>query len=249
MQFVDSISTSTVIPVTSLLIRHLHQLMLGPHERVHTPGEFRRGEARVRHPVSREVVYIGPDAGDVPDHMRQFETWLSSAAQDLSAVIAAGIAHLRLVEIHPFADGNGRTARALTTLLLQRGGFSFNRLLSLERYFDFDVVKYCDAIGATVGDRYADGRNLTEWLEYFTFALSVQVQVASDEVLALRKQMERWHTVLMEKGYVERHRDLLGFALTNGGIRPRDVMRIANVSSVTAGSDLKRLAEAGLLRG
>jgi Fic family protein len=179
--------------------------------------------------------------------MHQLETWLNNDAPSIHPVLAAGIAHLRLVEIHPFADGNGRVARAVTTLMLQRSDFSFNGLLALERYFDCQVLKYCEAISAAVGGSFEEGRDLTEWLEYFTFALSVEVSLASADVIDLRRIMEQWHTFLPSKGYAERHCDILAYARINGGVRPRDVMKIAKVSAVTAGDDLKRLATAGLL--
>ncbi|HEY40551.1 MAG TPA: Fic family protein [Dehalococcoidia bacterium] len=247
MQFVDSMSTVPDVPLNTLLIRQIHALILGPDDRIHLPGDYRRGDAKVRHPISRKPVYTGPVSGDVPDLMHQFGTWLVSDATSIHPVVAAGIAHLRFVEIHPFVDGNGRTARALTTLILQRGGYSFNKLLALERYFDVDLLKYCEAISATVGKRFEEGRDLTEWLEYFSSALSVEVTMASNAVIDLRRMMERWHSILSQKGYVERHRDILAYARINNSIRPRDVTKIAGVSAVTASSDLKRLVGAGLL--
>lgn len=247
MKFVDSISAYPDIPLNDLLIRTIHSLILGPNDKIHLPGEYRRGDARVRHPISRKPVYLGPVAGDVPDLMYKFGRWLGSNASSIQPVLAAGIAHLRLVEIHPFTDGNGRTARALTTLILQRGGYSFNRLLALERYFDTDLLTYCEAISATVGRRFEEECDLTKWLEYFTFALSVEVSLASDAVIDLRRMMERWHSFLAGKGYAERHGDILAYAQINGSIRPRDVIKIANVSAVTASADLRRLVEAGLL--
>ncbi|MFC1968990.1 hypothetical protein ACFLVF_00665, partial [Chloroflexota bacterium] len=64
MQFVDSISVNPVIPINSLLIRTAHSLILGPNDRINFPGDYRRGEAKVRHPISRKPVYTGPAAGD-----------------------------------------------------------------------------------------------------------------------------------------------------------------------------------------
>ena len=248
MHFVDQVSQSAEIPISSLLIRHMHQLMLGPNDRSKRPGEFRLGVALVRHPLTRRVVYAGPPAGDVPDLVHQFEQWLSEHVDKLHAVLIAGIAHLRLVEIHPFVDGNGRTARALTTLVLQRLGYSFNKLLALDRYFDYDLVKYCDAIGDSVGESFREKRDITPWLEYFTFALSVEISLASNEMIDLRRAMENWHARLSAKGYSERHQDSLAYAAINGSIRPRDVARLFHVSSVTAGQDLKRLELMGLLK-
>lgn len=247
MQFVDGLSANPDIPLNALLIRQIHNLILGPKDRIHLPGDYRRGDARVRHPISRKPVYRGPTAGDIPDLMHQFGTWLGNDASLISPVIAAGIAHLRLVEIHPFIDGNGRTARALTTLMLQRSGYAFNRLLALERYFDTDMLKYCEAISTTVGESFEEGRDLTKWLEYFIFALAVEVSLASNDLIDLGRMMDKWHTVLSGKGYAERHRDILAYARINRSIRPRDVMKFAKVSAVTASHDLKRLVNAGLL--
>jgi len=247
MQFVDSISPTKEVPINDLLIRHIHSLILGPNDKIHLPGDYRRGDARVRHPLSRKPVYLGPNAGDVSDLMHQFGAWLTNDAPQIDSVIASAIAHLRLVEIHPFADGNGRTARALTTLMLQRRGYSFNKLLALERYFDADLLKYCESISNTVGERFEDGQDLTQWLEYFTYALFIEASIVSDDIVDLARYMQEWHEVLSGKGYIERHRDILAYARIRRSIRPRDVMRIGNVSAVTATEDLKRLEGLKLL--
>jgi len=247
MQFVDGVSQSLDVPITALLIRHIHQLILGPDDRVNHPGDYRRGDARVRHPITRKPIYTGPPAGDVPDLMNQSGRWLCNGANTIHPVLSAGIAHLRLVEIHPFVDGNGRTARALSTLILQRRGYAFNKLLALERYFDVDLLKYCETIGASVGDAFKEGRDLTIWLEYFTFAMKFELSLAADAMVDLRRLMESWHSALSEKGYVERHRDILAYVAINGSMRPRDIIKMAGISAVTATEDLKRLTTAGLL--
>lgn len=247
MQFVDSLSPKTEVPINDLLIRHIHSLILGPNDKIHLPGDYRRGNARVRHPISRKPIYLGPNAGDVPDLVYQLGVWLTNDALQIDPVIASAIAHLRLVEIHPFADGNGRTARALTTLMLQRRGCSFNKLLALERYFDADLLKYCGVISDTVGERFEDGRDLAQWLEYFTYALYIEASIVSDDIVDLARYMQEWHKVLSGKGYIERHRDILAYARIGRGIRPRDVIKIGNVSAVTATEDLKRLEALKLL--
>lgn len=247
MQFVDSLSPKIEVPINDLLIRHIHSLILGSNDRIHLPGDYRRGDAKVRHPISRKPVYLGPNAGDVPDLVHQFGEWLTNDSQQTDPVIASAIAHLRLVEIHPFTDGNGRTARALTTLMLQRRGYSFNKLLALERYFDADLLKYCEAISNTVGEHFEDGRDLTPWLEYFTHALSIETAIVSDDIVDLNRYMQEWHEVLSRRGFIERHRDILAYARIRRGIRPRDVIRIGKISAVTATEDLKRLEKLKLL--
>lgn len=86
-------------------------------------------------------------------------------------ILVAGIAQFLLVHIHPFLDGNGRTARLLSMLCLYRKGYDFKRLFSLSEYYDRDRPGYYRAI-QSVRRR---GLDLTEWLEYFTTGLTWQL--------------------------------------------------------------------------
>jgi len=110
--------------VTEETILHLHALamkdLLPPAE----TGQYRRVPVIVGIPATGEVVYRPPDWEDVPGLMADLATWLnSSAAAELMPVLEAGIAHYEFVRIHPFVDGNGRTARALATLILAQRSF------------------------------------------------------------------------------------------------------------------------------
>src|SRR3989344_2860675 len=84
-----------------------------------------------------EIVYTGPEAKMVKKLMTNLILWIhESEKQDVHPAIVAGIAHQEIAAIHPFADGNGRTARALATLLLYQRGFDFRRLFALEDYYN-----------------------------------------------------------------------------------------------------------------
>jgi Fic family protein len=248
-QFIDSISDNINVPIDEGVIRHINALFLGDTDPVLTPGEYRKGQNWVRHYMTGKRIYTPPNQGDVPALMREFSNWLKKENKGIHAVLIAGIAHLRLVEIHPFWDGNGRTARALTTLVLQRLGYGFNKLLSFERYVDLDLPNYFNAISKVVGEQYKAQREMTAWLEYFSNALSIEISLVSDYLVDFRRAMENWHKSFVDKYHINgRQIDALAYAFLHDGIRPRDYMQYCRVSHETARRDLQRLVDIRLLR-
>ena len=81
--------------------------------------------------------------------MKEFVSWLNAKQADLlDPVLVAGIAHYEFVRIHPFVDGNGRTARTLATLILYKRGFDSKRFFALDDYYDSDRPTYYAALGS-----------------------------------------------------------------------------------------------------
>ena len=108
--------------------------------------------------------------------------------QDIHPIIVAGIIHQEIAAIHPFTDGNGRTARALATLILYQRGYDFRRLFALEDYYNKDRPKYYQAIN--IGKNYKERRiDFTPWLEYFVkgFKLEIDNVKARVKSLSLKK--------------------------------------------------------------
>src|ERR1035437_4391920 len=97
---------------------------------------------------------------------------------DIHSVLKSGTVHYELVRIHPFIDGNGRVARALSTLILFQEGYDIRRFFSLEEYFDSDAGAYYDAL-QSVSKREGD---LTAWLEYFSLGLSIELSKIKEKV-------------------------------------------------------------------
>jgi len=248
-RFIDDISGDIAIPIDEQVIRYINSLVLGDDDPALTPGQYRRGENYVRHYMTGKRVYTPPNQGDVPSLMREFSLWLRGEHKDIHPVLIAGIAHLRLVEIHPFWDGNGRTARALNTLILQRFGYGFSKLLSLERHFSFALPNYFEAINSVVGNHFEQGRDMTTWLEYFTKALKVEIDMVSDNLVDFRKAIEAWHETFVKHYSISlRQVDALAYAFMHDGIRPKDYMQHTGTSHETARRDLQRLVDIGLLQ-
>jgi Fic family protein len=99
----------------------VHKLVLWNQSPLLTPGVYRKGENRVEGPNGKTIFHT-PPSGDVDELMHDFGVWLRSGASAYPAPITAALAHLDFVAIHPFNDGNGRTARALARLILTRHG-------------------------------------------------------------------------------------------------------------------------------
>lgn len=174
--------------------------------------------------------------------MAEFIVWLQRESQ-INSVLVAGIAQFQLVHIHPFIDGNGRTARLLSTLCLYRTGYDFKRLFTISEYYDRDRPAYYKAL-QTVRERAMD---MTGWLEYFTEGLSAQmreVQVTAEDVIR--------RDVILAKarrsGLKDRPISLLGFLLSAGKATIVECERELKVNRRTLQRDLKMLVEKGLVR-
>ena len=158
-------------PITEGLVREIHKrLVRGVRGNAAAPGEYRRVQNYVANSATKEIIYTPPPPLQVPPLMAEFVFWLN-AEREVHPILIAGVAQYQLVHIHPFLDGNGRTARLLSMLCLYRKGYDFKRLFTLSEYYDRDRSSYYRAI-QSVRER---GLDLTEWLEYFTNGLRSQL--------------------------------------------------------------------------
>jgi Fic family protein len=131
-----------------------------------------------------KTVFTPPKAEVAPQLVKDLCDWLNSKeAKDLYSILTAGIAHYELVRIHPFIDGNGRTARALATLILYNLGFDIRDFFSLDDYYNEDRASYYAAL-QSVNPKTID---ITQWLEYFTEGVAVQIGEIKEKVQALSR--------------------------------------------------------------
>lgn len=166
------------------MVRKLHALIFtGPRARS-TP--YRDGQNAIRDAASGAIVYLPPEAADVPSLMADLVAWIERAEEEqVPAPVIAGLAHYQFVTVHPFYDGNGRTARALATLVLYRHGYDLGRFYSLEEVYAQDLSAYYAALQTHPEVNYYDGRagaDLTGWLEYFVQGMASIFQSVASEV-------------------------------------------------------------------
>ncbi len=174
------------MPITETLIRRLHALIFsGPRAR---PTAYRDGQNVIRDSATGAIIYLPPEAADVPGLMRDMVAWITQAErEELPMPVIAGLTHYQFVTIHPFYDGNGRTARALATLILYRHGYDLGRFYSLEEVYVQDLPAYYAALQTHPHHNYYEGRtgaDLTGWLAYFIHSMAVTFRRVADEVRA-----------------------------------------------------------------
>lgn len=238
-EFIDYLSDQTDLDVDELAIRQLNREFLRGESEAITPGIYRRGQNKINE-------YLPPNQGDVPGLMREFALWLR-ADDELHPLVKAGIAHIQIVAIHPFWDGNGRTARGLATLTLQRSPMNFKKLLSLERFLASVRDRYITAIETALGTRYTEGYDATSWLEFFATSVVASASALTNEMTDWHRMMTDLHKLMSQHGLNARQTDGLAFAAHSGKITRSDYMEIARVSPSTATRDLEFLVSLGLL--
>jgi len=175
-------------PITEKIILKIHKLVTDKTLAPQFSGHYRVRPiyvVRRQFGVPQETLYTGPEAKQVPKLMADFIAWLKdSEDKDINPAIAAAIAHLEIAAIHPFNDGNGRTARALATLMLYQRGYDFRRLFALEDYYNTNRQAYYKAIN--VGKTYDERRlDITSWLEYFVKGFKKEIDEVKNKILSL----------------------------------------------------------------
>lgn len=161
-------------PITENTIKTIHALTLGGGRKQVKPTEYRDGQNVIKDSASGTIVYMPPEAKDVAGLMEELVSWIKENKQDLPGPILAAIAHYQFATIHPYYDGNGRTARLLATLVLYQGGYDLKGLYSLEEYYARDLQAYYDAISRGNHHNYYFGRDkadITLWIEYFILGI------------------------------------------------------------------------------
>ena len=176
---------SKKIPFTEELIQRLHALIKEGGRAKPTP--YRNGQNVIRDSASGAIIYLPPEARDVPVLMAGMVEWVHKAEKDgLPVPLIAGLVHYQFVTIHPYYDGNGRTARLLATFILHRGGYGLNGFFSLEEHHARDLEGYYRSLAVHPHHNYYEGRaeaDLTSWLEYFVNPLAGVFTAAKDEAL------------------------------------------------------------------
>lgn len=166
------------VAVGEKIIQTLHALVMADGRIKVKPSPYRDGQNVIRDGRTRAIVYMPPEAKDVPKLMQAMVTWINKSIIT-PCPITASIAHYQFATIHPYYDGNGRTARLLTTLILHLGGYDLKGLYSLEEYYARNLGAYYEAISVGDSHNYYMGRaeaDITKWIEYFIEGMAVSFE-------------------------------------------------------------------------
>jgi Fic family protein len=215
-------------------------------QRDRTPGRWRTGPIGVTRPGGGGLAYRGPDAEEVPALMNEVAQWLERGDPDAHVVLRAAMAHLHLVSVHPFRDGNGRVARIVQSLVLARDGLLTPELGSIEEYLGRNTPTYYSLLAETQGGRYQPRRDATAWV---AFCVRAHLEQAQHRISQLTEAGARWahlESVIEQRGWPDRLVIALEQSLFHGTDRLSYAAE-AEVSPATASADLRRLLDAGLL--
>jgi len=171
--------------VSEATVQRLHALVMGGGRTRVRATPYWDGQNVIRDARSQAIVYMPPEAKDVPQLMAEFVTWIN-LEDGLPVPIKAGIAHYQFATMHPYYDGNGRTARLLTTLILHLGTYDLKGLYALEEYYARDLKAYYEALTVGPSHNYYSGRadaDITQWVAYFIAGMATSFEKVRDQAL------------------------------------------------------------------
>ena len=227
------------------VFRSLHFMMTN-YDMKSNPGRWRPGLIYVKREATGEIVYEGPDAAVVPTLIGELVSELNGASA-LPTLVRAALAHLNLVMIHPFSDGNGRMARALQTLALAREGILDPTFSSIEEYLGRNTPEYYEVLAQVGQGRWHPELDALPWIK---FCLTAHFRQA--ETLLRRTQETGQLSAVIEEelrrvGLHERMAAALLDAAYGYRVRNTTYRNFTDVSENVASRDLSALVAEGLL--
>jgi Fic family protein len=190
-----------------------------------------------------KVHFEAPDADRLGEEMRQFINWFNEDKQ-MDPVIKAGIAHLWFVTVHPFDDGNGRIARAITDMQLARADESAQRFYSMSAQIRKDRKEYYEILEST----QKGSMDITNWLGWFLQCLDRALEASSETLASVLKKASFWEkhasTSLNQRQRLMLNKLLDGF---EGKLNTSKWAKITKTSTDTALRDIQDLMAKGIL--
>lgn len=231
--------------ITEKVILKIHRLLTKDVlENPEDSGVYRNRQVVIGNRRTGVITFRPPDTKDVPILMKEFVKWLNSKeASETNPVLTAGMSHYEFVRIHPFIDGNGRTARALASLILYLKGFDTKRFFALDDYYDSDRQSYYRAL-QSVDSKTLD---ITEWLKYFTYGVALQIEKVKERVLSLSSDLKRKQL----KGQIaltERQMRIVERINDYGHITNKTIREMFKLSDEGALKEIKKLLAIGVIK-
>ena len=234
--------------VSEAIVQRLHALVMGGGKTRVKSTPYRDGQNVIRDSYSKRIVYMPPEAKDVPWLMQQLIAWVNQK-DELPVPIKAAIAHYQYATIHPYYDGNGRTARLLTTLILHLGTYGLKGLYALEEYYARDLKAYYEALTVGPSHNYYMGRaeaDITKWIAYFIGGMATSFEKVRDQALRGAEKGHTDHSKLL-RNLDSKQRQALTLFQQSREITAKDVAGLFGYKPRTAALLCQRWVERGFL--
>lgn len=247
-RLIRELSTDSTLVIDSGLIRMINVLLLEglPGHGAARAGVYRQGGSMIINTATGQFVYTGPPAAWVPELMSGLERSIVEWVSDAPPEIAAAKAHFSLVSIHPFSDGNGRTARLLADLILARANSDLDGMIALSSIIRRQRDQYYEALQASQGPTFSERVDVTDFVRFHTGAIAEATRQLEARALNLQRQRLSLLTVF---GGALNDRRVIGInsMIDLDQISSSDYAELVNCSQPTAFADLGRLVEHGLV--
>lgn len=249
MTYILQLAQEPPIEVSVDLVKSLH-FMMTSYDLAARPGRWRAGSVFVQSEPTGEIVYEGVDREEVPALMNALVDEMNAPGG--LAILRAAMAHLNLVMIHPFRDGNGRMARGLQSLVLASDGTLAPVFMSVEEYLGRNTRAYYDVLRQVGEGSWQPERDTRPWIRFMLTAHLRQAETLQRRVKTSERLWTSLESLVQAKGLPERSIPAL-FDATNGYRLRRSTYTAAlrdngdEVSDQTATRDLKTLVDAGVL--
>lgn len=238
LEFVEQIANDGDFQLSDEFFKKVQAILL-KNIRDDIAGKYRNLQVRVGD-------YLPPQPYQIPNLMKQLVAWVKNPEpQDLSPVLYAGIAHYQLVAIHPFEDGNGRTTRLLTTLILIQNGYDMTKFFALESYYNRDRKAYYEALSSA--DKYrAEGQpDLTRWLEYYVEGMLIEAERARSRIEEL---LQKSKSISSKTWISETQLTMLQLTAERETAKTADYLQISGIKRRATYNALQKLVDLGLLK-
>lgn len=211
------------------------------------PGQYRRAGIMVSGSDPLLPEYVGPPAGEVPGLMAELVGRLN-AEDDAHLLVQAALAHLNLVSIHPWRDGNGRMSRCLQTLVIAMGGRTYPEFCSIEEWLGHDIntLDYYRALRAANRGSFQPDRDAHGWVRFCLRAHHLQAQVVDRRLRFGREVWQAATDLALLAGLADRTVAAL-YAAATGDLRRESYQQDERLSRDQAIRDIRRLEQAGLV--
>lgn len=230
--------------ITNKDILKLHKTITkGTLENPDNEGKYRYGKQYVivGNRFTRQVTFRPPQTKEVPKLMDNLIDWLNKEQGEIDPVIEAGLTHYEFVRIHPFIDGNGRTARALATLVLIKRDFDTKRFFALDDFYNSDRPRYYQVL-KNIDPKTVD---LTGWLEYFCEGVAVSTKAIKDKVMLLTGGKAK---AGKQTAIDNRQMRIVEQITKDGKITNKGVQELLKTSNKTAYNLLSSLVDTGVIK-
>ncbi|AQZ60236.1 Filamentation induced by cAMP protein Fic [[Actinomadura] parvosata subsp. kistnae] len=231
------------------LLNGLHFMIQEPHTNKR-PGRLRQGPVYVTSPDDPAFpAYTGPDPESVPGLMNELVEWLNEGDLDAPVHVRASMAHLNLVKIHPWADGNGRMSRALSTLVFAREAVLPAEFSSIEEWLGRgqNTYAYYQILQEVGGPVWSPERDTHPWITFCLRAHHFQAQQAKRRVDLLSRAWRELSTAMADAGLDDRTVFALLPAFWSSRVRRTVYQQDADLSPQQAVRDIRELCRRGWL--